>query len=49
MDRLKELGTWIILVIAFYIFANGLIYICLNNGSMPNNNTNNNQIINETR
>lgn len=30
MDRLKELGTWIVLVIALYIFTNVIIYICLN-------------------
>ena len=29
MDRLKELGTWIILVLAFFIFSNGLIYLVL--------------------
>lgn len=45
MDRLKELGTWVILVIAFYLFSNGLIYIALHNGSVkPINEANNAQI-----
>ncbi len=30
MDRLKELGTWVILIIVFLIFSNGLIYLVLN-------------------
>lgn len=29
MDRLKVLGTWVILVLAFLIFSNGLIYLVL--------------------
>lgn len=48
MERLKELGTWVILVIAFYLFSNGLIYIALHNGSVTNNvSTNNTQIVNQ--
>ena len=42
MERLKVLGTWVILVIAFYLFSNGLIYIALHNGSVKSNNTVNN-------
>lgn len=30
MDRLKELGTWVVLVIAFWLFSNGMIYLYLN-------------------
>ena len=30
MDRLKTFGIWLIMVIAFWIYANGLIYISLN-------------------
>lgn len=29
MSRLKKLGTWIILVLAFIIFSNGLIYLMI--------------------
>lgn len=39
MDRLKELGTWVVLVIAFWLFSNGMIYLYLHN--MGNDNTNN--------
>lgn len=52
MDRLKELGTWIILVIAFYLFSNGLIYIALHNGSVKqnnNNNLNNTQVVTQKK
>lgn len=38
MDRLKELGTWVVLVIAFWLFSNGMIYLYLN--SMENSNIN---------
>ena len=27
MDRLKYFGMWLLIVIAFFFFANGLIYI----------------------
>ena len=49
MDRLKVLGTWIILVIAFYLFSNGIIYLVIHNGSLKNNNENiaNNMTITE--
>jgi len=48
MERLKELGVWVVLVIAFYLFSNGLIYIALHNGSVKNNtNINNAQIVNQ--
>lgn len=30
MERLKELGTWVVLVIAFWLFSNGMIYLYLN-------------------
>ncbi|MDE5830295.1 MAG: hypothetical protein K2H53_00960 [Clostridia bacterium] len=30
MNRLKELGTWVVLVIAFWLFSNGMIYLYLN-------------------
>ncbi len=29
MDRLKQLGLWIVLVLAFIVFSNGLIYLML--------------------
>ncbi len=29
MDRIKRLGTWIVLIIAFLILSNGLIYLIL--------------------
>lgn len=38
MDRLKELGTWVILVIAFWLFSNGMIYLYLHSIDMENNN-----------
>ncbi len=52
MDRLKTLGGWVIIVIAFYLFSNGLIYLCLNgmnNDRIKNeikNEMSNNQVIN---
>lgn len=49
MKRLKELGTWVILVIAFYIFSNGLIYVCLQSDVFKNNNNSNKQVVNEAR
>ena len=49
MERLKELGTWMLIVIAFYLFSNGLIYICLHNGSITNNNMNNSQTVNQVK
>lgn len=40
MDRLKELGTWVLLVIALWIFSNGIIYVVLNGmNTNQNNNT----------
>ena len=30
MDRLKELGLWLILIIVFFIFSNLLIHLVLN-------------------
>ena len=48
MDRLKRLGTWVLLVIAFYLFSNGLIYVCTYNGGLKDTNSNNNQVINKT-
>ena len=50
MDRLKRLGTWIILVIAFYLFSNGIIYLFLYNGNMSNNKKiNETQIVNQSK
>lgn len=40
MDRLKELGTWVILVIAFYLFSNGMIYLWLHAPKQENQNQN---------
>lgn len=49
MDRLKVLGTWIVLVIAFYLFSNGIIYLVTHNGNLKNNKENivNNMAISE--
>lgn len=49
MERLKVLGTWILLVIAFYLFSNWLIYLCLNGGENAKTNTNNIQTVNEIK
>lgn len=52
MDRLKQFGMWIILIIAFWIFANGLIYLVLNGkelGMKIYNMTHQDEIINEVR
>ncbi len=40
MDRLKELGTWVVLVIAFWLFSNGMIYLYLHSINSENSNTN---------
>lgn len=50
MDRLKVLGTWLILVIAFYLFSNGIIYLIIHGGSLKNNKENiaNNMVISES-
>ncbi len=29
MDRLKDFRNWIIIIIAFYLFSNGMIYVYL--------------------
>jgi len=34
MDRLKQFGIWLILIIAFVIFSNLLIYLVLNGEEM---------------
>jgi len=47
MDRLKTLGTWVLLVIAFFIFTNVIIQICIHNGSLKNVNTTNTNTINQ--
>ena len=44
MDRLKALGKWVVLVIAFYIFSNILIKINLNNMKAENRYKNQTQI-----
>ena len=40
MERLKELGTWVLLVIAFFLFSNGLIYIWLHGPEIRENREN---------
>lgn len=47
MDRLKELGTWVVLVIAFWLFSNGMIYLFLSAPENTQNNivNNNSQIV----
>ena len=47
MERLKELGTWVILVIAFYLFSNGMIYLCLHGQEIAQNRINDKEIVNE--
>lgn len=49
MGRLKELGTWVILVIAFYLFSNGLIYVCLQSTAFKGNQINNTYAVNEVK
>ena len=52
MDRLKELGTWVILVIAFFIFSNFLIYLIFHGeelGGKIYNMTHDEQVINEVK
>ncbi len=50
MERLKELGTWVVLVIAFWLFSNGIIYLCLNKiGNNELKNESQTQIINEIK
>ena len=49
MERLKVLGTWVLLVILFYLFSNGMIYLFLHKGEKTNPPRTNNSIINETK
>lgn len=49
MDRLKRLGTWVLLVLAFFIFTDIIIYICIHNGSLKSSNTQNIQTVNEIK
>lgn len=52
MDRLKVLGTWVVLVLAFAIFSNGIIYLCLNGeeiGMKIYNMTHKDEIVNQTK
>lgn len=49
MDRLKELGTWVVLVIAFYLFTNGIIHIFLNQAPFKDNETNNTQVVDSVK
>ncbi len=49
MERLKELGTWIILVIAFYLFSNGIIYICLQQSGVSKTNETAPQMLNHAK
>lgn len=49
MDRLKELGTWVILVIAFWLFSNGMIYLFMNSVENTQNKVDNNTIQSEIK
>jgi len=49
MERLKVLGTWVLLVIAFYLFSHGLIYVCLQSSAFKGNTTNNTYVENEVK
>lgn len=46
MDRLKTLGTWVLLVIAFYIFSQIMIYLFLSKGSNEASNVPYNEVTN---
>ncbi len=52
MDRLKELGTWVVLVIAFAIFSNLIMYLFLDGkeaGMKIYNMTHKDEIVNQTK
>ncbi len=52
MDRLKQLGTWVILIIAFILFSNGIIYLMLHGqelGMKIYNTTHKDEIVNESK
>ena len=46
MDRLKTLGTWVLLVIAFYIFSQIMIYLFLNKSNNEASNVPYNEVTN---
>ncbi len=48
MDRLKTLGTWVLLVIAFYIFSQVMIYLFLSKGNDEASNVPYNEVSNST-
>ena len=47
MDRLKTLGTWILLVIAFYIFSQVMTYLFLHKAEPVEDNVVTNNVTNE--
>lgn len=52
MDRLKQFGIWIIIIIAFWIYTNLIIYISLNGaeiGMKIYNMTHDEEIVNEVK
>lgn len=49
MERLKVLGTWVLLVILFYLFSNGMIYLFLHKGENAKTPKNNIQVVNENK
>ena len=49
MERLKVLGTWVLLVILFYLFSNGMIYLFLHKGEKVQTQRNNNQVVNQSK
>ena len=49
MQRLKVLGTWIVLVIAFYLFSNIMIKLYLNKIKASEVNNNKTQIVQEEK
>ena len=46
MDRLKTLGTWVLLVIAFYIFSQVITYLFLGGPNTAQEGATNNDITN---
>jgi len=52
MDRIKQFGIWLLLVIVFYLFTNGLIYLWLHGeelGMKIYNMTHKEEVINEAK
>ena len=48
MDRLKTLGTWVLLVIAFYIFSQVITYLFLGGPKNVDDNISNNVVTNNS-